>query len=73
VPPRRRQPSRRRGIPWEKLLTRDTIWLVVGVAIVVNEVFFRETERPFVLALAGALMGLPLVLNADRWRNDGDK
>ena len=54
---------------WNRLVTRDNIWLLVGIAVVFNEVFLREVERPFVLALAGALMGLPLVLNSDREKN----
>ena len=55
---------------WDRLLARDNIWLIVGVVVILHEVFLREAERPFILALAGALMGLPFVLDSDR-RNGG--
>lgn len=58
---------------WERVLVRDNIWLVVGVVVIFHEVFWRDDERPFILALAGALMGLPFVLNADRVRNGSDE
>ena len=44
----------------------------LGVTIVLHELLFREIERPFLLALAGALMGLPFVLAADSIRRTDD-
>lgn len=50
---------------WPK---RSTLaWIVnetLGVIIVIHELM-GDGERPFLLALAGALMGLPFVLAAD--------
>ncbi len=50
---------------------RDGIWLLLGTAGAVNELFLRSgSERPYVLAFLGALLGLPLFLSLDRKRND---
>jgi hypothetical protein len=50
-------------------INRSTITFVVnesvGVAIVLHELFLTDGERPFLLALAGAMMGLPFVLAAE--------
>jgi hypothetical protein len=37
----------------------------IGAAGFLHELVLRSAERPFLLALSGALMGLPFVLSAD--------
>ena len=39
---------------------------VLGATGFLHELLMSGTERPFVLALSGALMGLPFVIAADR-------
>ena len=39
---------------------------VLGATGFLHELFSHGSERPFILALSGALMGLPFVLAADR-------
>lgn len=54
-----------------KWVNRSTVTFVVnetaGCLIIVHELL-ADGERPFFLALAGALMGLPFVLAADGWK-----
>jgi hypothetical protein len=38
----------------------------LGAGGFIHEVLIGVTERPFVLALCGTLMGLPFVISADR-------
>jgi len=48
----------------------------IGAAGFLHELILRSAERPFLLALCGALMGLPFVLSADgyyRNRRNGDE
>lgn len=49
-----------------KLLTHQSAMFVVGATGFLHDVFWHGTERPFMLALSGALMGLPFVLAADK-------
>jgi hypothetical protein len=44
---------------------RDTILFIAGLGLTVNEGFFRRVERPSLLVLYGAMMGLPAFLKAD--------
>lgn len=46
-------------------LTRNTALLVTGLAGVIHEVVLRDVDRPALLALLGAMMGLPAVLRSD--------
>lgn len=39
---------------------------VLGATGFLHELFSNGAERPFILALSGALMGLPFVLAADK-------
>jgi hypothetical protein len=39
---------------------------VLGATGFLHELLLTQAERPFVLALCGALMGLPFVIAADR-------
>lgn len=46
--------------------TRDTILLTLGAGGFLHEVFLGGSmERPFLLTVCAALMGLPLVLRAE--------
>jgi hypothetical protein len=42
---------------------------VLGAMGFIHEVFFGPIDRPTIIAASCALMGLPLVLKADRARN----
>ncbi|MBA2312751.1 MAG: hypothetical protein H0V97_08130 [Actinobacteria bacterium] len=46
-------------------LTRDAIMFTIGAFGFFHELIYTQAERPFILALSGALMGLPFVLSAD--------
>lgn len=41
---------------------------VLGATGFLHELLRGGAERPFLLALSGALMGLPFVLAADGWK-----
>lgn len=44
---------------------RDTIIFVVGLGGIVNETFFTLSERPTLLILFAAMIGLPAFLHLD--------
>jgi hypothetical protein len=46
-------------------LHRDVILFLVGLAGVIHEVFFTSIERPDLLIVCAAMMGLPLLLRAN--------
>lgn len=47
-------------------LTRDSILITLGVIGFLHELFLPgPTERPFMLALIGSCLGLPLVLRGE--------
>ena len=48
-----------------RLVNRSTIMFVLGAIGFLHELILGAAERPFLLALCGALMGLPFVLAAD--------
>lgn len=48
------------------VVNRSTMMFVLGAIGFLHELLRGGTERPFVLALSGALMGLPFVLAADQ-------
>lgn len=48
---------------------RDAILFVSGLMGVAHETLVSKVERPWLLALFGAMMGLPAFLNIDRMRN----
>jgi hypothetical protein len=49
----------------ETIFNRSTIMFAAGLAGFLHELLLRSAERPYLLALCGALMGLPFVLKAD--------
>ena len=48
-----------------RLVNRSTIMFALGATGFLHELILGAGERPFLLALCGALMGLPFVLAAD--------
>lgn len=56
------------GGRWPSLWSamRDVILVALGTVIVLHELIVAETTDPALLALAAALLGLPLVVRADR-------
>lgn len=49
-----------------KHLNRSTAMFALGATGFLHELILGGAERPFLLALSGALMGLPFVLAADQ-------
>lgn len=52
---------------WPRV-SRDTIMLMGGLAGTAHETLVRQAERPYLLALFAAMMGLPALLRADEKR-----
>lgn len=52
---------------WGLRLTRDALLFALGALGFLHELFFTmgETERPFILTISAAMMGLPLILRAE--------
>lgn len=51
-------------------LTRDLLLFFVGLAGVAHETLLTTTERPALLILFSAMMGLPAFLRADEKRSE---
>ncbi len=52
-------------------MARDGIWLLLGTAGAINELFLRSgSERPYVLAFVATMLGIPALLSFDRKRHD---
>lgn len=47
---------------------RDIVLFVAGLAGVAHETLIADAERPTLLLLFAAMMGLPIILNADQRR-----
>lgn len=47
-------------------VNRSTIMFTAGLFGFLHELILGQAERPYLLALCGAMMGLPFVLAADR-------
>lgn len=52
-----------------RILTKSSLMFVLGAMGFIHELLRSGPERPYFLALCGALMGLPFVLAADGWKN----
>ncbi len=59
-------PSRR--LPTGFATLRDAGTFLIGMAIIVNEVFFSSAVEPAAVALGVTMTGLPLVFGADERR-----
>jgi hypothetical protein len=55
-----------------KAWIRDTILFVGGLAGIAHETAIAKTERPSLLLLFAAMVGLPAFLRSDEHRKDKD-
>lgn len=46
-------------------VTRDTVIFILGIAGIVHEVFLTNLDRPDILVLSMAMIGLPAFLRGD--------
>lgn len=53
---------------WPRL-TRDAVLFIAGLAGVFHETVFTNADRPSLLFLFGAMIGLPAFLRSDEKRN----
>ena len=53
-------------------ILRDLILFIGGLAGVAHETLISDVDRPTLLLLFAAMMGLPMVLNADKRRDNGN-
>lgn len=58
----------RRGLPTGFSTLRDVISFLLGIGIVVNEVWLSTSVEAYAIGVGVALMGLPLVFGADERR-----
>lgn len=62
------------GITNKRLrITRDGVLFVVGVLGIAHETLIAQTDRPTLLLLFAAMVGLPAFLNKDEKRQEQDK
>lgn len=59
---RPRSPTPQPKQKWRLKLSRDIVLFVAGLAGVLHETVFQNGERPTLLLLYAAMMGLPLYL-----------
>lgn len=50
---------------------RDLTVFLCGTIGFVHEVFFTDTDRPFLLILTASMMGLPAAFRLDEFRRTG--
>lgn len=50
---------------WKLRLSRDAVLFVSGLVGIAHETFVSELERPGLLVLFGAMVGLPAFLRSD--------
>jgi hypothetical protein len=51
--------------PWYSRITRDIILFTGGLLGVAHETLLGSAERPFLLAIFGGMMGMPVFLRRD--------
>lgn len=55
-------------------ISRDTVLLIVGILGVAHETLINNTDRPTLLLLFAAMIGLPAFINQDeRRKNDSPR
>lgn len=57
---------------WAVLLSRDSIIFVLGLAGITHETLVTTTERPYLLVVFGAMIGLPAALRFDESRRNNN-
>lgn len=62
--------KRRRHPRWKFRLTRDAVIFIVGLIGIIHEAFFTSGDRPTLLILFAAMIGLPAFLRLDERRED---
>jgi hypothetical protein len=65
VPPSTSKKDKRPGRPWYSRITRDIVLFVGGLLGVAHETLLGSGERPFLLAIFGGMLGLPVFLRRD--------
>jgi hypothetical protein len=45
-------------------ITRDTVLFVVGMAGIIHEMALTNVDRPYLLVLFGAMVGLPVFIRS---------
>lgn len=50
---------------WQAL--RDPLLTLGGIAIAFYETLVQQVDRPYILAVAVAMMGIPWAIKADQW------
>lgn len=63
--------GRRRMLPSGFATLRDVVTFVIGLGIIINEVFLQPSVEPAAVAIGVSLTGLPLVFGADERRRPG--
>ena len=53
-------------------VVRPIVLFFVGICAFGWQVFFEDTDRPYLLALIAGFVGLPFVVFADKARNEKD-
>jgi hypothetical protein len=63
----KKRPRRR---PRGPKLTRDLVIFTVGILGIIHEAVIEQAERPFLLAVFAAMIGLPAFLRVDERKDD---
>lgn len=50
---------------WQVRLSRDAVIFITGIVGIVHEIFFSEADRPYLVVLFAAMIGLPAFLRID--------
>lgn len=58
-----------KGWSWKQ--ARDLVIFLAGLGGFLHELIWGESERPFLLLMCAAMMGLPGLLALDEWRRGG--
>lgn len=68
-----RQSSNSSDDRWKKWDTRlrDSILFIVGIAGIINELFYVASPRPQALVFLASIVGLPFVFAAEEQRRKG--
>jgi hypothetical protein len=66
--------KRKRIRKWHIRLSRDVVIFVIGIVGILHEIFLSVTDRPYLIILFGAMIGLPAFLRIDeRGRVDDEE